>query len=92
MSTGTPFLYPPRTGFAEHRALDRSLREWGGGFPISNREYREGRIAAALTRAFSAGTLRSPFPIDGAARVAKAIRERIGLKCRTVVSLKGLPA
>jgi hypothetical protein len=92
MSTGTPILYPPRTGFAEHRALDRSLREWGGGVPISNREYREGRIEAALTRAFSAGTLRSPFPIDGAARVAKAIAERIGLKRRTVVSLKGLPA
>ena len=33
MVAGTPLIYPPRTGFAEHRALDRAFRAWGGGLP-----------------------------------------------------------
>ena len=37
MVAGTPMIYPPRAGFAEHRALDRALRSWGGGVPASAR-------------------------------------------------------
>ena len=39
MARGTPMIYPPRTGFAEYRSLDRALRSWGGGVPISSRDF-----------------------------------------------------
>ena len=35
MAGNTPIIYPPRRGFSEFRALDRSLRSWGGGIPVS---------------------------------------------------------
>ena len=44
MVAGTPMIYPPRTGFAEHRALDRALRAWGGGVPLSARAFAELRL------------------------------------------------
>ena len=39
MASGTPMIYPPRTGFAEFRSLDRALRAWGGGVPVSSRDF-----------------------------------------------------
>ncbi len=37
MASGTPIIYPPRQGFAEFRSLDRALRAWDAGVPISAR-------------------------------------------------------
>lgn len=79
MVAGTPMIYPPRTGFAEHRALDRTLRAWGGGVPASAREFAEMRIERLLDDAFSRKPGNPPFPADGAARIA----ERLTLTCRT---------
>ena len=79
MVAGTPFIYPPRVGFAEHRALDRALRSWGGGLPASARAFAEFRIEPLLDRAFSLKPGPPPFPADGAARVA----ERLEMSCRT---------
>jgi hypothetical protein len=70
MAFGTPIIYPPRWGFAEFRALDRALRAWGGGIPVSTREFRGFRLGAALEQAFRLGSLPSPYPVDGARRVA----------------------
>ena len=53
MASGTPLIYPPRHGFAEHRSLDRCLRDWGGGVPISSREFRSLRLNRALERALA---------------------------------------
>ena len=47
MARGTPIIYPPRHGFAEHRSLDRCLRDWGGGLPISSLEFRSLRVKRA---------------------------------------------
>ncbi|MGA8352338.1 MAG: hypothetical protein WB773_31420, partial [Isosphaeraceae bacterium] len=69
-----------RRGFSEFRALDRSLRSWSGGIPVSARDFRELRLDRALDRAFHSGPLTPPFPTDGAARVA---RHLAGL-CRPV--------
>src|SRR5271166_5994428 len=80
MAGNTPIVYPPRRGFSEFRALDRSLRSWGGGIPVSARDFRELRLDRALDRAFHLGPLTPPFPTDGAARVA---RHLAGL-CRPV--------
>jgi hypothetical protein len=74
---GTPMIYPPRTGFAEHRVLDRALRLWGGGFPVSARAFTELRLDRALDRAFALKPGPPPFPADGAARVA----ERLSQSC-----------
>lgn len=77
MAAGTPMIYPPRTGFAEHRALDRALRAWGGGLPATAREFAEMKIERLLERAFSLKPGPPPFPADGAARVA----ERLARTC-----------
>ncbi|WZO95800.1 hypothetical protein EP7_002770 [Isosphaeraceae bacterium EP7] len=70
MAAGTPMIYPPRVGFAEHEALDRALTAWGGGVPTTEREFNELRLGRALDRAFSLKPGPPPFPADGADRVA----------------------
>lgn len=67
---GTPMIYPPRVGFAEHRALDRGLRAWGGGVPVSQRDFHELRLEKALKQALERQPGPSPYPTDGARRVA----------------------
>ena len=75
MVAGTPMIYPPRTGFAEHRALDRALRAWGGGLPASSREFAELRIERQLEKAFALKPGPPPFPADGAARIAERLTQ-----------------
>ena len=75
MAHGRPILYPPRQGFSEYRALDRALRAWGGGVPISARDFFSMRLDRALDRAFQTGPLKSPYPVDGAATVARRLTE-----------------
>jgi hypothetical protein len=75
MVAGTPMIYPPRAGFAEHRALDRALRAWGGGLPATAREFAELRVERLLDRAFSLKPGLPPFPADGAARVAERLTQ-----------------
>jgi hypothetical protein len=70
MACGTPIIYPPRHGFSEFRALDRALRAWGGGIPVSSRDFTALRLDRALSRAFQVGPLMAPFPTNGAERVA----------------------
>ena len=54
MARGTPMIYPPRSGFAEFRSLDRA-RAWGGGVPISSRNFFALKLDRALrTRSKSA--------------------------------------
>jgi hypothetical protein len=71
MACGTPMIYPPRRGFAEFRVLDRALRAWGGGVPISSRDFQTMRLEKALETAFRVRPGVPPFPSDGAARIAK---------------------
>lgn len=70
MALGTPMIYPPRRGFSEFRALDRALRSWGGGIPVSSRQFSGFRLEQALDQAFALGHLPAPYATDGAARVA----------------------
>lgn len=70
MVAGTPLIYPPRVGFAEHRVLDRALRAWGGGLPVSRRRFDGLRVGPELDRAFAWEPGPPPFPTDGAARIA----------------------
>ncbi|WP_406695102.1 hypothetical protein V5E97_29095 [Singulisphaera sp. Ch08] len=79
MVSGTPMIYPPRTGFAEHRALDRALRSWGGGVPASARAFAEFRLDSHLEKALALKPGPPPFPADGAGRVA----ERLTQTCRS---------
>jgi len=73
MASGTPMIYPPRVGFAEHRALDRALRAWGGGVPASARAFGELRLGTLLKAAFSLRPGPPPFPSDGAEQVARRL-------------------
>jgi len=70
MARGTPMIYPPRTGFAEFRSLDRALRAWGGGVPISSRDFRAFRLDRALGRALSIEPGPARLPADGAQQIA----------------------
>lgn len=78
MEAGVPLVYPPRRGFAEHRALDRALRGWGGGRPLSSRDFREFRLRPVLDGLHAGVRFPAPYPADGAARVA----ERLAAACR----------
>jgi len=78
MVARTPILYPPRAGFAEYRALDRALRDWGGGLPVPASDFAAFRIGRQLDRAFALRPGPPPFPADGAARVA----DRLTRVCR----------
>ncbi len=71
MASGTPMIYPPRQGFAEFRSLDRALRAWAGGVPVSTRDFQGLRLEHALERAFEIDPGPPPFPPDGAARIAR---------------------
>lgn len=73
MARGAPMIYPPRTGFAEFRALDRALRSWGGGVPVSSRDFQGFRLDRALEQAFQLGPLAPPYPPDGADTVARRL-------------------
>jgi hypothetical protein len=75
MAAGTPMIYPPRVGFAEHRALDRALRAWGGGVPASSRAFAELRLESLLKKAISLKPGPLPFSLDGAERVARRLVE-----------------
>lgn len=71
MAAGTPMIYPPRAGFAEHRALVRAMAAWGGGVQAPRRAFESMRIDRPLAQAFSLRPGAPPFPIDGATRVAE---------------------
>ncbi len=51
MAARKPMVYPPRSGFAEHRALDRALRAWGGGVPLAAKRFAELDLEKAIERA-----------------------------------------
>ena len=88
MARGTPLIYPPRHGFAEHRSLDRTLRAWGGGVPISSREFRALKLNLALETALQINPPAPPFPADGADWVARYLTA----VCRKPGSPPPLPA
>jgi hypothetical protein len=71
MVSGTPLIYPYRSGFAEHRILDQCMRKWGGGVPISAREFRSLRLKRAIGEALGMEVGDPPFPGDGAIRIAR---------------------
>ncbi|ADV61256.1 hypothetical protein Isop_0664 [Isosphaera pallida ATCC 43644] len=77
MAARTRLIYPPRSNFAEHPALDRALRTWGGGIRVSAREFLTfgPRAEEALLRALGQPDPPPPppYPTNGAARVAAAL-------------------
>lgn len=70
MAAGTPLIYPPREGFAEHAVLHRALQAWGGGVAATARQFAELDLAPLLERAFRLRPGSPPFYTGGAARVA----------------------
>lgn len=77
MAARTPIVYPPRSGFAEHRALDRALKRWGAGVPISSRDFATLNLEKALDRALGIQAGPPPFPTAGAQSVADHLIQTI---------------
>jgi hypothetical protein len=73
MASGTPMIYPPRRGFAEFRPLDRALRAWRGGLPVSARDFQALRLDRALERALQIDPGPPLLARDGAARIAASL-------------------
>jgi hypothetical protein len=73
MACGTPMIYPPRWGFAEFRSLDRSLRGWAGGLPVSSRDFRGLKLDHLLERALKLDPGPPPFPTDGADQIVEHV-------------------
>jgi hypothetical protein len=78
MVARVPLVYPPRTGFAEHQALERALAAWGGGVRISPEDFQALRLDEALDRAFALKPGPPPYPTDGARCVASHLSELLG--------------
>ncbi len=76
---GTPLIYPPRAGFAEHAALERALAAWGGGVRVDPEDFRGLRLDEALDRALSLRPGAPPYPADGARRVARHLSTTLGV-------------
>ena len=75
MASGTPMIYPPRRGFAEFRPLDRTLRAWRGGLPVSSRDFLALRLDRALERALQIDPGPPPLASDGASRIARYLTQ-----------------
>jgi hypothetical protein len=73
MAVGTPVIYPPREGFVEFPALDHALRNWAGGQPVSDSEFRNLWIDKALEAALQARVAPPSVPLDGAQKVANIL-------------------
>jgi hypothetical protein len=91
MASGTPMIYPPRRGFAEFRSLDRALRDWDGGVPISTRDFQGLRLDQALERALRIKPGSPPFPADGAARIARYLTKLCRSPAKTSSPPESLP-
>lgn len=76
---GTPLVYPPRAGFAEHDALERALAAWGGGVRVDPDDFRALRLDDALGRALALRPGPPPYPTDGARRVARRLSHIFGV-------------
>ena len=76
---GTPLVYPPRSGFAEHAALEQALAAWGGGVRVDPGDFRGLRLDEALDRALSLRPGPPPYPTDGARRVARHLANLFGM-------------
>ena len=76
---GTPLIYPPRSGFAEHESLERALAAWGGGVRVDAEDFCALRLEAALDRALSLRPGAPPYPTDGARRVARHLSSLFGV-------------
>ena len=51
MAAGVPLLYPGRTNFVEHTALDEAAQAWGGGISISDGDFYALKLGAGLETA-----------------------------------------
>lgn len=78
--SGTPLIYPPRSGFAEHPELERALAAWGGGVRVDPDDFRALRLDDALDRALSLRPGPPPYPTDGARRVARHLSALFGVE------------
>ncbi len=73
IAANTPLLYPPREGFAETKAIERTLREWGGALRIESEKFRCLEWLPYLDRLKHLEFRRGKISCDGAAICAEAI-------------------
>lgn len=71
MAAGIPLLYPGRTHFVEHTALDEAAQTWGGGISISDENFYGLNLGTGLEKA----TQEKPkiAPANGAQAAARII-------------------
>jgi len=75
IANSVPFIYLPRSGFAEHEALVLGMNRWGGGIEISEAAFHAGDWETALQTALTLQPDSNAFPTNGAEVVAKRLME-----------------
>jgi len=71
---GTPILYLPREGFAEHPVLDRAIVKWGGGICLPKNDFYGLNWDYALKK-ISSSNRPTPIKSDGAEVCAREIEQ-----------------
>jgi hypothetical protein len=74
MSVGTPVIYPPRPGFAEFPALDHALKNWEGGYPVSEDCFNHLDFKEIMVKAIAKRPAPPNISPDGARRVAHILQ------------------
>jgi L-arabinokinase len=70
MAAGVPVLYPGRTNFVEHTALDEAAQAWGGGISMADEDFYGLNLEAGLEKATQAKPTTVP---SGGAQAAAGI-------------------
>jgi L-arabinokinase len=71
MAAGVPLLYPGRTNFVEHTALNEAAQAWGGGISIADEDFYRLNLRAGLEKAIQEKP--KTVPSDGAQATAGII-------------------
>ncbi len=74
LSSGTPLLYCPRTGFAEYAALDAALSSWPGGLRVDATDFLALNWRDALDQLPPRGSL-PKITADGGPRAAALLTQ-----------------
>ncbi|MFM1802489.1 MAG: hypothetical protein RJA81_1841 [Planctomycetota bacterium] len=75
MVAGTPVIYPPRESFYEFHFLDCALRQWSGGYPVTEDDFTELNLWDVASRALNNPVNPPNVASDGATQVARILSE-----------------
>lgn len=74
MVAGTPVIYPPRESFYEFHYLDTALRQWPGGFPVSDLDFSSLNLNDVVCEAIAQHAKVPNIQVNGASVIATILQ------------------